>query len=197
MRSLHYPITLSDDFDMRAIERRARDRAHAFEGMRGLTLKVFLSTSIAQGAPRNLYAPFYVWSDAAAMADFLGGALFHAVTQSFGRPAAFDRPVLAFAIADRDVQPEIATIEEVAIDTQRPLLDAYGIEADAHRQEVSRPGLFATVSVLDSVRWTVSRVGLWRSAADASHVRGDAQRLNVLAVVGNAVQAQGGPSLAT
>src|SRR5258706_9987559 len=105
MRSLHCPITLPDTFDMQTIERRVRERAPAFEGLPGLALKVFLATSIAQGASRNLYAPFYVWTDAAGMADFLGGPLFHAVTESFGRPAAFDRQVLAFGIASRDIRP--------------------------------------------------------------------------------------------
>jgi hypothetical protein len=53
MRSLHYPITLPDTFDMRTIERRVRDRAPAFDGLEGLALKAFLVTSIEHGADRT------------------------------------------------------------------------------------------------------------------------------------------------
>ena len=185
---MHYPITLPDAFDMRTIERRVRDRAPAFDGLEGLALKAFLVTSIAQGASKNVYAPFYVWDDEAAMTEFLSGSLFHAVIQSFGRPQVFDRPVLQFNIASRDFDPKIATIEEIALDAKQPIIDAYWAESAAQRRTLDRPGLFAAASVLDAASWTVSRIGLWRSAADASHVSADAQRLSVLAVVGNAVQ---------
>jgi hypothetical protein len=187
MRSLYYPITLPDTFDMRAIERRVRDRAPAFDGLEGLALKAFLVTSTAQGAPKNLYAPFYVWDHAAAMADFLGGPLFHAVTESFGRPQAFDRQVLQFNVASRDFSPQVATIEEIAVDATRPIIDAYWAESAAHRRTLNRAGLYAAATVLDTARWTIHRVGLWRSTTDASRAGANAQRLSVLAVVGNAV----------
>jgi hypothetical protein len=190
MRSLHYPIRLPDAFDMRTIERRVRDRASAFDGLEGLALKAFLMTSIAQGADENLYAPFYVWDNEAAMADFLSGPLFHAVIQSFGRPRVFDRPVLQFNIASRNFAPQVATIEEIALDAKQPIIDAYWAESAAQRRALNQPGLFAAASVLDAASWTVSRIGLWHSAADASDVSADAQRLSVLAVVGNAVQPQ-------
>jgi hypothetical protein len=190
MRSLHYPITLPDTFDMRTIERRVRDRAPAFDGLEGLALKAFLVTSIEHGADKNLYAPFYVWDNEPAMAEFLSGPLFQAVIQSFGRPQVFDRLVLQFNIASRDFDPRVATVEEVALDAKQPIIDAYWAESAAQRRTLNQPGLCAAASVLDSTRWTVSRIALWRSAADACHVRADAQRLGVLAVVGNAVQPQ-------
>jgi hypothetical protein len=188
MRSLYYPITLPDSFDMRAIEHRVRDRAPAFDGLEGLALKAFLVTSTAHGAPKNLCAPFYVWDHAAAMAEFLGGPLFHAVTESFGRPQAFDRPVLQFNIVCRDFRPQLATIEEIAVDTRRPLIDTYWAESAAHRRTLDRAGLYAAATVLDTTRWTVHRVGLWRSKTDASRAGANAQQLSVLAVVGNAVR---------
>jgi hypothetical protein len=188
MRSLYYPITLPDEFDMRAIERRVRDRAVAFEGVEALALKAFLVTSTAQGAPRNLYAPFYVWDHAAAMAEFLGGPLFHAVTESFGRPQAFDRQVLQFNIACRDFSPRVATIEEIAVDPKRPIIDAYWDESAAHRRTLIRAGLYAAATVLDVASWTIHRIGLWRSTTDASRSSANAQHLSVLAVVGNAVR---------
>jgi hypothetical protein len=119
MRSLYYPITLPDTFDMSAIERRVRDRAPAFEGLAGLALKAFLVASVAQGATKNLYAPFYFWERSTAMTEFLGDPLFHAVTESFGRPQVFDRPVLQFNIVCRDFSPRVATLEELAVDPKR------------------------------------------------------------------------------
>src|SRR5262249_55013685 len=115
MRSLHYPIALSDSFDMQAIEQRVRERAPAFLQLGGLALKAFLTTSIRDGAAANRYAPFYIWERADAMYDFLAGPLFQGVIASFGRPAAFDRPVLEFAIADSAVTPAVASIETRAI----------------------------------------------------------------------------------
>lgn len=190
MRSLYYPITLPDTFDMHAIERRVRDRAPAFEGLAGLALKAFLVTSVAQGASKNLYAPFYVWDHAAAMTEFLGGALFHAVTKTFGRPQVFDRAVLQFNMACRDFSPQVATLEEVAVDPQRPIIDAYWAESAAHRRTLNRAGLYAAATVLDISQWKVQRIGLWRSANDAARANADAQQLSVLAVVGSAVRPQ-------
>lgn len=188
MRSLYYPITLPDEFDMRAIERRVRERAAAFEAVEGLALKAFLVTSTAQGAPRNLYAPFYVWDHAAAMVEFLGGPLFHAVTESFGRPQAFDRQVLQFDVASRDFSPQAATLEAIAVDAKRPIIDTYRDESAAHRRTLSRAGLYAAATVLDTASWTIHRIELWRSATDASRASENAQHLSVLAVVGNAVR---------
>jgi len=114
MRSLHYPIALPGDFDMRAIARRVEEKAHLFEAVPGLRFKAFLASSRAQGAARNAYAPFYVWDDDAAAQAFLQGPLFAGVIESFGRPAVLDRPVLAFAPGDLAQAPRLATLETVA-----------------------------------------------------------------------------------
>jgi hypothetical protein len=187
MRSLYYPITLPDTFDMSAIERRVRDRAPAFEGLAGLALKAFLVASVAQGASKNLYAPFYFWERGTAMTEFLGDPLFHAVTESFGRPQVFDRPVLQFNIVCRDFSPRVATLEELAVDPKRPIIDAYWAESAAHRRTLSRAGLYAAATVLDVTQWNIQRIGLWRSANDAARANANAQQLTVLAVVGSAV----------
>jgi len=122
MQSIQYPISLPPDFDMKSIETRVSQCAHAFESVAGLRLKAFLMTSIAEGAGKNTYAPFYVWDSANALLDFLSGDLFGAVIDSFGRPALVNWQVLDFAVGDRSAKPGIATFATVAYDrTVRPL----------------------------------------------------------------------------
>src|SRR5262249_17628337 len=119
--------------------------------------------------------------------DFLAGPLFQGVIASFGRPAAFDRPVLEFAIADSAITPAVASIETRAIATGQSIPATLQAEAQAHRQALARPGLFATATMLDSTNWTVSRFALVRRRADAPHVSEGTQLLTVLAVVGSRV----------
>jgi len=186
MRSLHYPITLPDGHDMPSVVQRVHDKAPAFQRLPGLVLKAFLAGFRAHGAPANLYAPFYVWDDAAAMHDFLAGPLFAGVVASFGRPRVLDRHVLAFDVADRHAWPDIATLEDVALDATRPVAAALQDETQAHRRVLDLAGLFAAATVLDSERWTATRIRLWQTRHAGPHLPAGGQRLSVLAVVGSA-----------
>ena len=103
----------------------------------------------------------------------------------------FDRLVLQFNIVCRDFNPRVATLEELAVDPKRPIIDAYWAESAAHRRTLSRAGLYAAATVLDITRWNVQRIGLWRSADDAARANANAQQLTVLAVVGSAVHRNG------
>lgn len=187
MRSLHYSITLPDDYDMARIEHRVRTRARLFAEVPGLELKAFLASSRADGAHRNVYAPFYVWRQSAGLADFLSGPLFGAVIGAFGRPAAFDRPVLEFDVAAHAVAPSVATFESMAADRGAQPTEIWQWEKWAQRRALSLPGLCAACSTLDTASWTVTRVRFWAAAAAVRGVGPEAQRLRVLAVVGRAV----------
>src|ERR1700694_879946 len=86
MLTLQYPLTLPADYDMSIIRRRIATRHAPFDRMAGLGCKAFLIRERSTGAHVNEYAPFYVWTQLSAVRDFLLGAGFDGVVQSFGRP---------------------------------------------------------------------------------------------------------------
>lgn len=189
MRSIRYPIALAPDFDMARIAERVRSRGHAFERLDGLLLKAFLVQSVADGAARNVYAPFYVWHDDEAITRFLAGPLFGGVIESFGRPAVIERRVLGFAVAGTTARATLATFETTAIG--RATTPDAGIAIEVRRLEQARrqPGLVAATTLLDTAAWTTTRVRLWADAASARDVGPEAERFDVLLAVGPALRA--------
>jgi Domain of unknown function (DUF4865) len=85
---MHYPIALPTDYDMAIIRERVRTRGSALDQRAGLIMKAYCVREIGvDDSPVNQYAPFYIWADSAAAADFLwGGAGFEGIVRDFGRP---------------------------------------------------------------------------------------------------------------
>jgi hypothetical protein len=187
MRSTHYPIELAPAYDMTQIEERARLRGHAFERLDGLALKAFLVRSVSKGVTGNYYAPFYVWNDDSAIARFLTGPLFAGVIESFGRPSVIERRVLEFAVADRRVRPLLATFETAKADTATQPTSLWQTESRFHREVLRAPGLHAACTLVDVQTWTTTRVRLWADADSARKVSPEAERFDVLRVVGPAL----------
>ena len=87
MIAAQYEIVLPTDYDMQIIHRRIAERGSALDDRAGLGLKAYLVQDVADGAPVNAYAPFYLWNDPAALAQFhWGGAGFAGIVKDFGRP---------------------------------------------------------------------------------------------------------------
>jgi hypothetical protein len=187
MRSAHYPIALAPDFDMARIDDRVRSRGHVFDRLDGLLMKAFLVQSIANGAARNCYAPFYVWRDDSAITNFLTGPLFGGVIESFGRPSVIERRVLEFAVADRSVRPTLATFETAAVERATPPSTVAEVEGRRHRAALREPGLVAACTLLDTGAWGITRVRLWADAASVRDVGPEAERFDVLLAVGPAL----------
>lgn len=85
---MHYPIDLPADYDMDIIRRRVATRGSATDDRRGLLCKAYcVSEAGADGSTTNRYAPFYIWTDTRAAAEFLwGGTGFDGIVRDFGRP---------------------------------------------------------------------------------------------------------------
>lgn len=83
-----YPIQLPADYEMTIIRRRVRERGSALDARQGLALKLYGIREVgALGSAVNEYAPFYLWRDAEAMAQFhWGGGGFEGIIRDFGRP---------------------------------------------------------------------------------------------------------------
>lgn len=85
---MQYPITLPTDYDMETIRERVRTRGHMLDDRAGLICKAYCVREVGVfGSPVNQYAPFYLWGDATAAAEFLWhGTGFDGVVRDFGRP---------------------------------------------------------------------------------------------------------------
>jgi hypothetical protein len=187
MRSTHYPIELARTYDMMQIEERVRLRGQAFERLDGLALKAFLVRSVSNGAAGNCYAPFYVWNDDLAIARFLTGPLFAGVIESFGRPSVIERRVIEFTVTDRSVRPTLATFETAKADTATQPPSLWQRESRLHREVLRAPGLHAACTLVDVQAWTTTRVRLWADADSARDVSPEAERFDILRVVGPAL----------
>ena len=84
--AMQYSFTLPADYDMGNVERRIAEKGPALDGLPGLRAKAYLSARRDGAQRENLYAPFYVWDDAAAMNGFLTGRGFAGVSDAFGWP---------------------------------------------------------------------------------------------------------------
>ena len=89
MYASQYEVTLPADYDMEIIRERIASAAHVLDDRAGLGLKAYvLRERGVDGSPINQYAPFYLWNDPAAMAQFIvGGSGFERIIRSFGRVA--------------------------------------------------------------------------------------------------------------
>jgi hypothetical protein len=85
---MQYPITLPADYDMDVIRARVRTRGQVLDDRAGLICKAYCIREVGVfGSPISQYAPFYLWGDATAAAEFLWhGAGFDGVVRDFGRP---------------------------------------------------------------------------------------------------------------
>lgn len=73
MYAMQYEVALPPDFDMRRIRDRVRNTGYLMDGFTGLEFKAYLIQETTKGAPRNAYAPFYVWRDTDGMGKFCWG----------------------------------------------------------------------------------------------------------------------------
>ncbi|MEV1008654.1 DUF4865 family protein [Streptomyces sp. NPDC049881] len=88
MYAKQYEITLPANYDMGIIRDRVARGGHVLDDRAGLGLKAYVIRERGiDGSPVNQYAPFYLWNDTGAMAQFLvGGGGFHNIIRDFGRP---------------------------------------------------------------------------------------------------------------
>jgi hypothetical protein len=85
---MNYQLNLPRTHDMQGLRERIPTIGHRFDTMPGLGAKAFLLREQgANGSTVNQYAPFYLWADDDAAAEFLwGGTDFTGVVNAYGRP---------------------------------------------------------------------------------------------------------------
>jgi hypothetical protein len=170
MHAMQYEITLPADYDMAIIRHRVATKGAMTDAFDGLGLKAYaIRERGVDGSPVNQYAPFYLWTSADGMNDFLWGGPFDGLSRDFGRPVVQQWTGLAF-----ERGPAYATTPRAATRrTQRIAADAEAsaaIEAAVtETREVARDnGVHSAALAIDTRGWELVRFTLWASREPAS-----------------------------
>jgi Domain of unknown function (DUF4865) len=163
MIAMQYSFTLPADYDMAIVRQRIASKGHLLDDFDGLHFKAYLHASrdnAALSTRENLYAPFYLWRDSAAMQRFLGSAGFAQLTQAFGWPA-----IRCWPVWDAYLSPEAqhASLASRELDTIAPYSSLDLLRQDDHaslQHDIER-GALAAVNAFEPTTWTRVRFRLW------------------------------------
>ncbi len=176
MYAKQYEVTLPADYDMQIIRDRVAKNGHALDDRAGLALKAYaIRERGVNGSPVNQYAPFYLWNDVAAMADFLvGGGGFQNIIRDFGRPTVLHWTGIATVAGPaRTGVPRSASrrVTQVPVDP-----DAAGMGITTLvRSEIEQlqalarlDGVHTAALAIDPHHWQLVRFLLWEAAVPAA-----------------------------
>ncbi|QNJ99806.1 DUF4865 family protein [Dyella telluris] len=160
MIAMQYSFTLPADYDMAIVRQRIAEKGHMLDHFDGLRFKTYLHAERGATSTENLYAPFYVWHDSAAMQRFLGSEGFVRLTQAFGWPVIRLWPVWDIHASSDTQQARYATrdVQPIAPHTA---LDTLREEQRAALQHDVERGALAAVSAFEPTRWTRVNFRLW------------------------------------
>ncbi|MGP3974904.1 DUF4865 family protein [Streptomyces sp. 8N114] len=174
MYAKQYEITLPADYDMKVIRKRVADGGHVLDDRAGLALKAYVIRERGlDGSPVNQYAPFYLWNDAGAMAQFLvGGGGFQNIIRDFGRPIARHwAGVACHAGPARTAPPRAASrlLAPVPVDSDSDgsglgLASWFERETAALGALARRDGVHTAALAVDPHHWQMMRFVLWQDA---------------------------------
>jgi hypothetical protein len=171
MIAMQYSFTLPADYDMRIIRERIASKGALLDNLPGLAFKAYLYAERddddggGQSALENLYAPFYLWRDAAAMHDFLASPGFAGVSQAFGWPAVATWTPWHASVGDGIRQARHATRQIVSIAPYSDLAQLRRREEDYVQGALQR-GALAVVIGFEPGGWSIVRLCLWRDAPE-------------------------------
>lgn len=162
MHAMQYAITLPADYDMSIIRKRVADKGHLLDQLPGLGLKAYLVRERSADCPLNQYAPFYLWTETAAMSTFLWeGGGFQGIVADFGRPSVHHWVGAGFTRGSAREEPTQATI------TRTPLpadVNPQTALADARArlpQSAQNDAVHSAALAVDPSRWELVRFTLW------------------------------------
>ena len=161
MLAMQYNFVLPADYDMAIVDRRIAEKGRALDGLPGLRAKAYLSARRGRDGGENLYAPLYVWDEAAAMDDFLAGPGFAGVADAFGWPSVRVWLVWRARLAPEVAQARFATREIATIAPHAPL-EALRAEERDETEAAMATGALAAVAGFEPTTWTRVRFRLWR-----------------------------------
>jgi len=160
--AMQYSFALPADYDMAIVERRITEKGPALDGWPGLRAKAYLSARRDETQRENLYAPFYVWDDPAAMSGFLTGRGFAGVSDAFGWPQVRVWIVWRAQLAADIEQAKFAT-REIAPIAPYTSLDAIEARENEATDAAMTRGALAAVAGFEPTTWTRVRFRMWRA----------------------------------
>ena len=163
MLTMQYTRVLPAAFDMGAIRGRIATKGPLLDAFDGLVFKAYLYACQGEHGPENLYAPFYLWADTAAMNRFLLGPGFAALARDFGWPGVNTGSLLHAELTPRLREARFATREVVALPPHAALAARAEAEHAAARGAVVNDGALAAVAAYEPAGWTLTRFRLWRT----------------------------------
>lgn len=172
MLAMQYAFTLPADYDMQIIRRRVAEKGHFLDAFPGLGLKAYLIRERGvHGSLINQYAPFYLWSELDAMAQFLwGGAGFGSVVAAFGRPQVQSWPgVCTLRGAAYGTPPQSATRHTVALPAEiDPQQWVMAMQQEA-RAIAQAPNVSLVACGIDPKSWEFVRFTFWNKLPPAGN----------------------------
>ena len=163
MFSMQYLVSLPAAFDLHAIKARVQEKAPDYDAFPGLALKVWMTQS-SERHGCNLYGSFYLWSDASGAAEFLTGAGYQGIIDSFGR-----RPVASWiALRTRITGPLDRAMSAVQSFVDVPESGSVAMSLDTALERHADLAPSFTAVCLDPTLWRLVAFSLL--AKDASDV---------------------------
>lgn len=164
MFAKQYSHRLPADYDMGVIRRRAAQLGPLWDQTEGLLFKAF----IAQESGGSVYSSLYLWADPLQAADFLLGARFQKVLDSFGRPHIESWLPLD---VQRGLAPTALSLyrEEWPIEPGADRAERVTQEKLRNRQLADSSDTFAVFLALDVQAWRLVRFTVSAKALDPEH----------------------------
>jgi len=185
MITMQYSFVLPADYDMSIVERRIQDKGHMLDDHQPMIFKAYLVARKGDATTQsheNLYAPFYLWHDNEGMNDFLCGAGFLGLVNSFGWPAVHTWPSVIASDQTSDIACAAFATREIRQVAPFTPLEALRIdESQLSNVAVQQEGALLALSAFEPTTWTLVRFRLWRESHQLAMLT-DAQAYNVLHV---------------
>lgn len=169
MYAMQYQITLPTDYAMQIIRDRVTQTGHLMDGYAGLQFKAYLIQEKTKGAPRNAYAPFYVWRDIDGMRQFCWSEPgYSAIVRDFGRQPIEDWTVHQLVLGPANYsEARSLTVKAVPLPTSdAPSRCIDGITAEFLSKATD--STVARVTAIDVTTWTAILVELSTHESDQS-----------------------------
>ncbi len=153
MIAMQYRFVLPSDYDMGIIARRISEKGHLLDDFPDLRFKAYLSARKSEASPENIYGPFYVWNSTEGMSDFICGAGFAGLSQSFGWPSVMTWIVWNACLSDSVRTAKHASKQILSIQAYESLEDLRKRDRDEAAEDVASGRALASVTAFEPVSW--------------------------------------------